>query len=177
MNPHVSRIHVDEDSDVTKNSDAVLLGCVLQLFPLLREGELQNPLDGHCADVFRFSLRQRLRIAAAQRFRPLGPCAGLELSTQNGIKRVVVEPGCLIATELLKIGPLIFECWRVQPTIEKIPRGLMEQRQLPRFNLFKIDSAGSPGQASDALAFNPAPVGEKFQADERGFPANADEPA
>ena len=50
------------------------------------------------------NLAQRLRIAAAQRLRPLGPRAGMELAAQLGIERVIVEPRGLGAAKLARIA-------------------------------------------------------------------------
>ena len=107
MNPYVGRIHIHENCYVAQDSDPVFIRRVPQLLPLQSECELQHSLDGNCALMIRFGLRQCLRFAPPQRFRPFSPRAGVELAAQNSVKRIVVEPRSLIAAKRLKIGPLI----------------------------------------------------------------------
>ncbi len=57
----------------------------------------------------------------------------------------------------------------MRPAVEKVSRRLVEQGQLALFHLVEIHVAASAGQSGDALAVDPAPVGQKFEADEIGI--------
>ncbi len=58
VNPHVGRIHVDEDGHVAQDSDGASRRSLAQLIPLLREGKLQHLFQHALVPVLSGSLRQ-----------------------------------------------------------------------------------------------------------------------
>src|SRR5579863_7371662 len=176
MNPNIGRIHVHKNGHVAKDSDAALFSSPLKMVPLLREGKLQDTLDGDCATVLLFSLRKRLWIATPQGLRPFSPSACLKFTPQNGVECIVVEPRGLVAAKFLVICPLLPEAIVVESAIQKISGRLLEQGQFSRFNFIKIHGARPACKPGDALTFDPFPFGQKFEADEPGISGESRRP-
>ena len=141
----------------------------MEIVPLRGKGKLQDLLLGHQPRMGSGGIGQRLRLTVAQRLRPDRPRASRELAAQLGEERVVGKPGCLSPAEFLIVHPLPSQLWIVRPVIEKVARGFVEQLHLPPLDLFKIHRSAQPSLAGDALRGDPAPVGEKFKADEEGI--------
>ena len=72
-----------------------------------------NPSAGSIPRIHGFGLAviafTSLALALAQAFRPERPCAGLEVAAEDGILRVVVEPGGFLGAESGEALPLAFQ--------------------------------------------------------------------
>ena len=169
MNPDVGRIHVDEDGHVAQDANRAARGGRAQVVPLQGEGELQHLLLGQRAAVL-------LRLpgpapsarggAAAPATRSMRRWRTGGAARRRARSRPARRPQ---RGKTPQTAPTARRAWVVRPAVEKVARRFVEQRQLAPLHLFKIHSAAAAGQAGDALAVDPAPVGEKFKADEEGI--------
>ncbi len=177
MHPHIRRVHVDENGHVAHDSNRIGCRSLAKIVPLHGKRELQHPFQGQFAAVLRYCLGQRLRLAAAQRFGPRRPRAGIELAAQHGIKGVIVEPAHFIPAKLLKLFPRFGQLGVEWPAVEEVPRRLVKQGQLALLHLIEIHIAAASGQPGDALPLDPAQSQRNSRLMRFGLPAKAEEPA
>ena len=147
---------------------ALRRGSLSELIPLQRKRKLQRFFLGQRAGAARGSLPDRIWLTSPQRLGPLGPCAGMELATQLGVERVIIEPRSLRTAKFAELLPLLGKSGIVRAAIEEVARGFGEQRQLAFFHFLKIHVAAAARQRGDAMVADPSPVAQKLQADERG---------
>ena len=106
MGPHIGRIQRNINGNITDDLDALVIGIILQLQPLLEELELQILLEFNIKVQLLPVVIQGIAPVQTDILRPLGPADTAEEILQGHEQGIVLKPPVVFLQELLVIGIL-----------------------------------------------------------------------
>ena len=162
VRPYIGAVVADEDGYVAEDADLSLVAIAFESAPLVVEEELDGLLYGEFAAIPIERRCQRIVLPLCELGGPFVPTCVVVLPTQHVEHGVIGQPGDVVLAKLLEAGALVV--WR---TIEKIPCGFLDQRQLQTGCAFEVGRPVMARQPGDALPCDQAVLRETFQADEQ----------
>src|SRR5215203_5471554 len=98
MRPHIARVVIDEDRDISDQTDVAVAAIGLQRTPLALKLKLHELVKGNLALQLFPHLLDRPRLAKPQRLRPSYPRAVVLRMLDRAEQREVVQPTSASAT-------------------------------------------------------------------------------